>query len=233
MAGLTTYTVEILIPTARFVFSVIDGAVDVVAEHRSPQAFALYRRLAEADPVVGMITFPNTILLRGAHTIVVDPGLHLQNEPVVRALECRGLAVRDIDAILLTHAHVDHAGACIDLPAPVFVHRRECETSHWPAVAGVLDGRTTLLQDADGEVLPGIDYASTPGHTPGGVSYFVDTAEGVVAICGDTIGPTRDDFDAMPVASGTQGDELTASWRLIRSRRPTTVIAGHLPPFAL
>ena len=81
--------------------------------------------------------------------------------------------------------------------------------------------------------MPGIDYASTPGHTPGGVSYFVQTAEGVVAICGDTIGPTREDFDAMSVAPGAPGDELTESWCLIRSRRPTTVIAGHLPPFAL
>src|SRR5665648_897511 len=84
------YKVDILIPTARFVFSVEDGRTDVLPEFRSPEAFDKYRRLRDERPVVGMTTFPNTVLLRGERTIVVDPGLPLQNEPVVRALEARG-----------------------------------------------------------------------------------------------------------------------------------------------
>ncbi|MCX6364692.1 MAG: MBL fold metallo-hydrolase, partial [Actinobacteria bacterium] len=109
------YTVDILIPTARFVFSVEDGRTDVLPESRSPEAFEQYRRLRDERPIVGMTTFPNTMLLRGELTMVVDPGLPLQNEPVVRALEARGLGPGDVDLVVLTHAHLDHAGACAEL----------------------------------------------------------------------------------------------------------------------
>src|SRR5512137_824181 len=134
-----TYEVDLLIPTARFVFSVEGDAVEVLPEHRSPQAFEEYRALRARRPVVGMTTFPNTVLLRGPVTVVVDPGLPLQNEPVVRALEARGLAPADVDLVVLTHAHLDHAGACADLMAPVAVHELEARASHWLLVGGLLE----------------------------------------------------------------------------------------------
>ncbi|MGZ4198893.1 MAG: MBL fold metallo-hydrolase, partial [Thermoleophilia bacterium] len=59
-----------------------------------------------------MTTFPNTVLLRNGATILVDPGLLLANEPVVHALAARGVIPADVDLIALTHAHLDHAGAC-------------------------------------------------------------------------------------------------------------------------
>ena len=43
-----TYEVDLLIPTARFVFSVEGDAVDVLPEHRSPQAFVGVPRAARA-----------------------------------------------------------------------------------------------------------------------------------------------------------------------------------------
>ena len=61
-----------------------------VPEHRSPRGSSPTRS-SKRPTVVGMTTFPNTVLLRGPSTILVDPGLHLQNEPVVRALARRGL----------------------------------------------------------------------------------------------------------------------------------------------
>ena len=112
------YQVDLLIPTARFVFSVEGDAVDVLPEHRSPEAFVDYRELRERRPVVGMTTFPNTVLLRGPRTILVDPGLPLQNDPALRALEARGLSAADVDLVVLTHAHLDHAGGCAPSPRP-------------------------------------------------------------------------------------------------------------------
>jgi glyoxylase-like metal-dependent hydrolase (beta-lactamase superfamily II) len=226
------YTVDILIPTARFVFSVDDGRVDVLPEFRSPEAFEDYRRLRDERPVVGMTTFPNTVLLRGARTIVVDPGLPLQNEPVVRALEARGLGARDVDLVVLTHAHLDHAGACADLMAPVAVHELETTSPAWAFVGGLLE-RLPLerLAGEEGELAPGLAWARTPGHCDGHLSLRVDTAEGPVVLCGDTIGPGRAEFDAMR-PSGPAAAELLASWRRIRAWAPTQVIAGHLAPFA-
>jgi glyoxylase-like metal-dependent hydrolase (beta-lactamase superfamily II) len=226
------YEVDLLIPTARFVFSVEGGRVEVSPEHRSPEAFIEYRRLRDQQPLVGMTTFPNTLLLTGPRRIVVDPGLPLQNEPLVRALALRGLSATDIDLVVLTHAHLDHAGACADLPRPVAVHEREKQAPYWPLVGGILDQLALeLLQGEAGELADGVEWARTPGHCDGHISLCVTTASGPVVLCGDTIGPGREEFDDMeptrPFAA-----ELLASWERIRAWRPTRIIAGHLPPFA-
>jgi glyoxylase-like metal-dependent hydrolase (beta-lactamase superfamily II) len=227
------YDVDILLPTARFVFSVEGGEVTVLPEHRSPEAFVDYRALRGVSPIVGMTTFPNTVLLRGEETIVVDPGLPLQNEPVVRALESRGLSIADIDRVVLTHAHLDHAGGCADVLAPVTVHELEAQAPYWVLVGGLLDLLPQeLLTGERGTIVPGIDWALTPGHCDGHISLCVETQDGPVALCGDTIGPSRQAFDAMRPGGGPGAGELLASWELIRSWRPVRVIAGHLPPFA-
>jgi len=226
------YTVDVLIPTARFAFSVEHGAVEVLAEHRSPEAYVAYRRLRAEKPVVGMTTFPNTVLLRGDKTILVDPGLQLQNEPVLKALAALGVALRDVDMVALTHAHDDHACACVDLPLPVVLHELEIGAPHWPVVAGILGARELRpLGGREGELAPGVRWALTPGHTPGGLTFAVDTAEGVAVLCGDNVGPGRERFDAMEPEPGPEAADLLASWRCIRAFTPSLVIAGHLPPF--
>lgn len=225
------YEVDILIPTARFVFSVEGSEVRVLPEHRSPEAFADYRELRARRPVVGMTTFPNTVLLRGPLTIVVDPGLPLQNEPVVRALEARGLGPAAVDLVVLTHAHLDHAGGCAELAAPVAVHELETAEQYWAIVAGLLEQRPLrLLTGAEGEIAPGVRWALTPGHCAGHISLAVESADGTVVLCGDTIGPGREGFDAMR-HDGLGAAEVLASWRRIRAWEPVRVIAGHLPPF--
>ena len=226
------YQVDLLLPTARFVFAVADGRVEVVPEHRSPEAFQLYSQLKLEHDVVGMTTFPNSVLLRGPRTILVDPGLHLQNEPVVRALEARGLGPGDLDLVVLTHAHLDHAGACADLMAPVAVHELETSSPSWILVGGLLDLLPLQrLGGEEGELAPGLAWARTPGHCDGHISLRVDTADGPVVLCGDTIGPGRAEFDAMR-PSGPAAAELLASWQRIRAWGPAKVIAGHLAPFA-
>jgi len=233
------YVPHVLIPTARFAFSIEDGAVEVLPEHRSPEAYAAYRRLRETRAVVGMTTFPNTVLLRGdpaggEPTILVDPGLQLQNEPVLKALAALGLGLDDVDLVALTHAHDDHACACVDLPLPVAVHEAEIGAPHWPVVAGILEARELrVLRGSAGELVPGVRWVLTPGHTAGGVTFAVDTAEGVTAVCGDLVGPSRERFDAMEPEPGPDAADLLASWRRIRGLSPRRLIAGHVPPFRL
>ena len=132
------FSVDLLIPTARFVFSVAGDVVEVSPEHRSPQAFVEYTRRRLERAVTGMTTFPNSLLVRGASSFLVDPGLQLQNAPVLRALEQRGLSVGDLDFVALTHAHADHAAALVDLRTPVVVHERERSGAHWQVVGGSL-----------------------------------------------------------------------------------------------
>jgi glyoxylase-like metal-dependent hydrolase (beta-lactamase superfamily II) len=229
------YTLDLLIPTARFAFAIEDGCVDVVPEHRSPEAHDLYEDLKRRHEVVGMTTFPNSVLLRGPRTILVDPGVHLQNQPVVAALASRGVTLGDLDLIALTHAHLDHAGACADVPGTVAVHELELSDPDWPMVAGLLsDSRLRLLRGERGELAPGITWVRTPAHTDGSVCYLVETADGPVALSGDTIGPSRDDFDAMAAPDDTPASRAQlAAWRTIRGLKPATIVAGHIPPFAL
>ncbi len=227
-----SYELDLLVPTARFVFSVEGEAVEVLPEHRSPEAFVAYRALRDRRPVVGMTTFPNTVLLRGPRTILVDPGLPLQNDPVLRALEARGLSAADIDLVVLTHAHLDHAGGCAAVMAPIVLHELEVSSPYWPFVGGLLELLPVeRLSGAGGELAPGLEWALTPGHCAGHISLAADTARGRVVLCGDTIGPGRDEFDAM-APSGPDAEALLASWRRIRAWDPALIVAGHLPPFA-
>lgn len=229
------YAVDVLLPTARFAFSVEDGRTEVLPEHRSPEAYQRYRQLKRDRVVVGMTTFPNTVLLRGDRTVLVDPGLHLQNQPVLAALRARDVDPADLDLIVLTHAHLDHAGACVDVPGPVAVHGLERTEPDWAMVSGILaDHPVTFLDGEAGRLVPGIDWALTPGHSAGSICLRVESEQGTVAVVGDTIGPLRADFDAMsPPSDEGPADELLAAWRLVRSWQPALIVPGHVPPFAL
>lgn len=234
-SGGDVYAVEILIPTARFVVAVSDGRVHVDPEHRSPEAFRRYRQLKREAGVVGMTTFPNTVLLRGPRTILVDPGMDLQNEPLSAALAERGLAGGDMDQIALTHAHGDHVGAAVGLDprVPAVVHEAEMRDPLWPVAAGFLAGRPLVsLHGHDGELTPGVRWLHTPGHSAGSVCYLIDTADGLVVLAGDTVGPLPETFAAMePPFPGPAGESIVAAWRAIRSLRPTLIVPGHLSPF--
>ena len=228
------YLVDLLLPTARFAFWTDGVRVEVLPEHRSPEGYVAYEELAAGRTVVGMTTFPNTVLLRGPKTILVDPGMHLQNQPVIRALEARDLTVADLDYIALTHAHLDHAGACADVPGEVVLHELELGDPDRPMVAGILPAeRSRLLSGDEGELEPGIDWVRTPGHTEGGVCYRIDTADGLVVLAGDTIGPLRADYDRV-IAGLDDGPDpvLAASWRTIASWGAALIVPGHVPPFS-
>ena len=236
-----TYTVEILIPTARLAFAVHEGRVELMPEHQPPQAYRAYQAFRRRHDVVGMTTFPNTVLLRGPSTILVDPGIHLQNEPVLAALAARGVWPDDLDLVALTHAHLDHAGAVGDvvppaLPSggrpPVAVHAAETGEPHWAAVKSVLEARDLrLLEGEEGELAAGITWVRTRGHTQGGVCFRVPTADGLVVLGGDVIGPLAEDFAALrPPADEADSEAVLQSWRLIRSWQPALIIPGHLQP---
>jgi len=85
-----------------------------------------------------------------------------------------------------------------------------------------------------GEVLPGVRWILTPGHTEGHVAWFVDTDEGVTAIAGDTLGPDPAWFATMDLPAGfPRRDDHLAAFRAIRAQAPAVVIPGHTPPVRL
>ena len=105
----------------------------------------------------------------------------------------------DVRAILLTHAHIDHAGALMDLQAvfdaPTYLPALERplfetlpQQGNWFGMAEMnrLCGRIDHeVQDGDTVTVGELElhFLSTPGHSPGQGCYYTDTD----ILAGDTL----------------------------------------------
>jgi glyoxylase-like metal-dependent hydrolase (beta-lactamase superfamily II) len=182
-----------------------------------------------------MIAWPNTVLLRDPHgrPVVVDPGYSTQGDMLAGALAARGLSPDDVTTALATHLHADHVTALPQLgPVELHVHERELAEPHAHAQRGALDAATVRpMTGHAGEVLPGVRWILTPGHTEGHVCFLVDTADGLVAIAGDTPGPDPRWLADMDLPEGhPRRDDHLRAFRAIRAAAPAVVIPGHNPP---
>lgn len=221
-------------PAHRIVFALRDGEVIELRGSSTAGTFGAYRALP--DSVHGMIAWPNTVLLTGPETVVVDPGYATQGDMLAGALEARGVSPDDVRTVVMTHLHSDHVSALPQLgEVDLYVHEIELATPHARAGRDVRDRATERpLTGAEGEVLPGLRWILTPGHTDGHVAVLVDTEDGVVAIAGDTPGPDPAWFARMTLPDDhPRRDEHLAAFRAIREQRPSVLIPGHNPPVAL
>lgn len=137
---------------------------------------------------VGTFDVNCTILSSGGKAWIVDPGR--EGARIAQLLEQRGL---EPAGILLTHGHFDHIGAIGELqekwpalpvyvhPAdvPVLTHPLNCFPPDYPAIAAPKN-------IADARSLPEpMRTIETPGHTPGGVCYYLP--EEKLLLSGDTL----------------------------------------------
>ena len=158
-----------------------------------------------------------TAILHGASGLaVVDPGPSTSLENLRAALKRQGFSVADVRQLLLTHIHLDHAGATGSLvkenpSIEVFVHERGAPHMANPekllASAGRLYGEdmgplwgeflavpsSQLRPLKGGETIDAggrtLHVAYTPGHASHHVSYFDPASR--VAFVGDTAGIRR------------------------------------------
>ena len=167
-----------LVPTHRIVFAVRGQDVIELRGPSTASTFGAYRGLPDA--VHGMIAWPNTVLLTGPENVVVDPGYMTQGDVLVGALAARGLSPDDVSTVLATHLHADHVSALPQLgEVDLHVHEIELATPHARAVRGALDRASVRpMGGSSGEVLPGVRWILTPGHTDGHVAYLVESDAG-------------------------------------------------------
>ena len=158
-----------------------------------------------------------TAVLQGPSGVaLIDPGPSSTRATLEQALKRRGIAPRDVRQIVLTHIHLDHAGATGSLVRDnpgieVFVHERGAP--HMIDPTRLLASASRLYQGdmerlwgeflavpksnvrvlSGGETISAggrtLQVAYTPGHAIHHVSYF--DPSGRIAFVGDTAGIKR------------------------------------------
>lgn len=132
--------------------------------------------------------------------ILVDCAGYADRTQFFDALAARGLRAEDIDAVVLTHLHFDHAVNVRFFPhARVYVSKAECDYAEWSArqrpygdpyviddPAGTLGRLKTEPVDHEIALAPDVRLWLSPGHTPGMLSVLAYTPRGRVAIVSDS-----------------------------------------------
>ncbi len=148
-----------------------------------------------------------------------------------------GFAPQDIDYVVNTHLHFDHAGNNDLLAgATFFVQREQYEHARgnpsFPNQYWNLPSLSYELLDGDAPLFDGIEVCYTPGHCIGHQSLVVELDEsGTVIVCGDAV-YCKDNFDHD--SWGGQADPATARESALRLReiaraRDGLMIYGHDP----
>ena len=138
------------------------------------------RRALEDDAACRAIYGPE---VSGADRYFAPRGL--DGEPFAAALAQHDLTPGDMSLAAVSHLHIDHSGGLPLLSAagvPVAIQRRELDFGL--ERAGIAEayyrpdyedlGTDWRILDGDAEIAPGISVLSSPGHTPGHMSYRID-----------------------------------------------------------
>jgi len=167
--------------------------------------------------------------------------------PLDADLERIGYAVSDIDYVVQTHLHVDHAGGLhhfAGTDVPVFVHEGELQFAYFSAATN--EGSSGYVQadfdhDIDWRVVShhrteyfdGVEFLHLPGHAPGLLGLLVHLEDETLLFASD-VAEFPVHLEGVPQGAGLLHDrqaweDSVARLRDLQRRHDATVIYGHDP----
>lgn len=161
------------------------------------------------------IPYMGFLLQNGEENVLVDTGIHQDNivngrawggyeaiggnDFVIEALAKEGLQPEDIDTVIYTHLHNDHAGGALLFPDAKTIFQRDeyanllnqippqkIRSDFDKRTPGDIAGlKNIYMFDGDLTLPNGLELYKIPGHTLGSMAIVVPTAEGRYVITGD------------------------------------------------
>jgi glyoxylase-like metal-dependent hydrolase (beta-lactamase superfamily II) len=195
----------------------------------------------------------------GDHKVLIDTGCGDAFQSgtagkLVKNMEGAGIKCGDIDTIILTHGHIDHAAGCYNSQGkPVFPNARyimaKKEWDYWKEGPGDNELQNFFFEAArknllpirekfdlvkdNAEVLPGIKLDSAPGHTPGNVTIEITSENEKLFCIGDIIHSQREFSDPsyLAIFDVDPGQALTTRSKnfMKAAESGVLVFACHLP----
>src|SRR6266702_4320416 len=175
-----------------------------------------------------------------------DPLARFADEDLlVHRLDSLALEPKDVDMVVLSHLHFDHAGgAALFTSSELVVQQDEYAYGHYPAAFFAsfyyrknfdLPGYRWRLLDGDAELVPGVTVLRSDGHTPGHQSLLVQPPEsGPVILAGDSCyWQEHIDKERVPgvVWNPTQALHSIKKLKTISRLTGARIFPGHDPNF--
>lgn len=168
------------------------------------------------------------------------------DHPLAADLDEAGWSLDDLDGVVLSHLHLDHAGGLAEFEGsdvPVYVHEEELKFAYYSAKT--TEGSIAYLASdfdralswevvhRDGHTLaPGVELLHLPGHTPGLLGARVETPEGTVLLAGDECYVETNYLEERPLGPGllwSERDWFDSLQRVkeLERRHDAAVVLGH------
>jgi glyoxylase-like metal-dependent hydrolase (beta-lactamase superfamily II) len=182
-----------------------DGPHPIFGENQEAGAVAALMEENFLPPTRTEFVFTPVVVNTGSELVLFDTGLGGDAGSLTQQLAAAGYSPEQIDIVVITHMHPDHIGGLMTGGNPTFPNARyvtgQAEYDFWSGedkltgpterVAKLVQSNVTPMAEkmtfiGDGsDVVTGITGMDTSGHTPGHMSYHIESGGQRLLIWGD------------------------------------------------